>query len=148
MARGDGNGKIGRPPKPIDPQLLLRFLQVYPTKKQTATFFDCSEDHIENEIDRQFECSFSALRERQIDGIKRDLMSWCLRYAKSGNHNLIMFAMKNINGWSDKPETEQNNSQVIELKYSIGNKGKNDEGDNNGQKQLTSRNGGAKEKKD
>jgi hypothetical protein len=139
MARGDGNGKNGRPRKPIDPEMLVRFLEVYPTKQQTANFFDCSPEHIENEIDRLFGCSFSALRERESQGIKRALMSWCLRYAKAGNHNLIMFAMKNVNGWSDKPEIEQNTNQVIELRYSIKNvnqKQEDDEDDGNGQRQL------------
>jgi hypothetical protein len=138
--------KTGRPPKPIDPQTLLRFLEVYPTKKQTATFFDCSEEHIENEVDRLFECSFSALRDRRVDGIKRALMSWCLRYAKQGNHNLIQFAMKNINGWSDKPETDANTNQVIELKYSINKEKKVN--DDNGQKRLTSGDSRGEKKED
>lgn len=137
---------MGRPPKPIDPTILLRFLQIYPTKAQTATFFDCSEDHIENEIDRLFECTFSALRERESHGIKRALMSWCLRYAKAGNHNLIQFAMKNINGWTDKPEVEGNSNQVIELRYSI-NKSKDDESFDNGQKQLPAGDAGGETKK-
>ena len=42
--------RIGRPPKPIDRKQLFKLLQMYCTKQQVATFFDCSPDHIENEI--------------------------------------------------------------------------------------------------
>lgn len=130
------SGKERRPRKPINPEALLRFLQIYPTKEQTANFFDCSPDHIENEIERLFECTFSALRERQSQGMKRALMSWCFKYAKRGNHELIKFAMKNINGWTDKPEVEQNTNQVIELRYSINKKNGPRENVDNDQKQL------------
>lgn len=134
--------KMGRPPKPIDPAMFLKFMQIYPTKAQAANFFDCSESHIEDECDRLFECTFTALRERASHGIKRSLMSWCLKYAKQGNHNLIQFAMKNINGWTDKPEIEQNTNQVIELRYSINKQNKSD--DDNGQRQLPALESGGK----
>lgn len=92
---------------------------MYPTKKQVATFFDCSEDHVENEIDRMFECSFSALRERAMDGRKRQVLSWAMKFARAGNEKLIIFLLKNMHGWSDKVEVEDDNGQVIELRYSV-----------------------------
>lgn len=135
MARGDGNGKPGRPRKPIDQEMLLRFLQIFPTKAQTADFFNCSPDHIENEVERQFECGFSALRERVSFGKKRALLGWALQYAKRGDAHLIKFLMKNINKFHENPEEENDTSQVIELRYSIKKKNQN-ESDDNGQKQI------------
>lgn len=130
-------GKVGRPRVMIDPQMLLRYLQIYPTKEQTADFFGCSPDHVNNECKRIFECDFSTLRERASYGKKRALLGWAEKYARRGDAHLIKFLMKNINKFTENPETELSGNQVIELRYSINKKTGPDENVDNEQKQLT-----------
>jgi len=111
--------RMGRPPKPLDFSKLELLLQMYPTKKYLATYFDCSEDHIENEIWRQYELTFSALRERAIESRKNDVINWAFKFAAQGNDSLIKFIMKNLHKWTDKIEIEPSEQQVFELRYQI-----------------------------
>lgn len=111
--------KLGRPPKPLDFTKLENLLEMYPTKKYIATFFDCSEDHIVNEIERQYGCSFSALRERAIEGKKKEVLGWAYKYAANGNERLIIFLMKNMLSWNDKVEIQASEQQMFQLKYAI-----------------------------
>lgn len=117
--------KNGRPPKPLDFQKLEKLLELYPTKKYLATFFDCSEQHIDNEIARHYDMGFLALRERAIEGKKSDVMNWAFKYASLGNDRLITFLMKNLHKWTDKIEIEASEQQVFELKYAIEKRQKN-----------------------
>jgi len=117
--------KAGRPPKPLDFTKLELLLSMYPTKKYIATYFDCSEDHIEDEIARQYDgLKFSALRERAMEGRKMDVMNWAFKFAATGNDRLITFLMKNLHKWSDKIEIEGTEQQVFQLKYAIEKKRK------------------------
>ena len=118
--------KMGRPTKPLDFAKLELLLELYPTKKYLATYFDCSEDHIEREIAKQFDgITFAALRERAIEGRKREVLGWAYKYASIGNERLIIFLMKNLHKWSDKIEIEASEQQVFELKYAIEKRQKN-----------------------
>jgi hypothetical protein len=70
-------------------------------------------------------------------GKKRALLGWALQYAKRGDAHLIKFLMKNINKFSENPETDADTNQVIELRYSINKKNGPSENVDNEQKQLT-----------
>jgi len=122
----DEKAKMGRPTKPLDFKKLELLLEMYPTKKYLATFFDCSEDHIAREIGREYGCTFSALRERAIEQRKRDVINWAFKYAALGNEKLIVFLMKNLHKWTDRIEIEASEQQVYELKYAI-NKRQNEQ---------------------
>lgn len=111
--------KMGRPTKQLDFTKLELLLEMYPTKKYLATYFDCSEQHLDNEIDKQYACTFSALRERAIEGKKREVLGWAFKFASQGNDRLITFLMKNMHKWTDKIEIEASEQQVFELKYAI-----------------------------
>lgn len=112
--------RMGRPPKPLDFSKLEQLFELYPTKKYLATYFDCSEDHIEREIARQYDgITFAALRERSMEGRKREVMGWMFKYAAGGNERLIIFLMKNLHKWTDKIEIEATEQQMFQLKYAI-----------------------------
>lgn len=53
--------KTGRPKKEIDIEQFQKLCQLQCTKKEIASFFDCSEDTIENFCHREFNETFSAV---------------------------------------------------------------------------------------
>ena len=93
-------------PKPIDLDKLRKFLQLKPTKKAVADFFECSEKHIERTIRENFNKTFFEFRDQQISNTKHSLIQKALSEAlgKRSNTTMLIFCLKNMAGWSDKVE--------------------------------------------
>ena len=109
----------GRPKIEIDCAQLEKLLQMYPTKKYVATFFDCSEDTVDRFIMREYNCTFAALRERAMEGAKRWLLSTAFRQAKRGSDIMTKFLLKNFNGLQENPEPEIDTGKTFRLKYNL-----------------------------
>lgn len=92
--------------KNIDLSKLQKFLQLKPTKKAVADFFECSEKHIERVIKKEYGKTFFEFRDQQMDKTRHALVQKALSesLATRANTTMLIFCLKNLAGWSDKYE--------------------------------------------
>lgn len=76
-----------------------------PSLKDCAAWFKCSEDTIENRSKEYGYLSFSDLRQQNMVHTRNKLVKKALAMAESGNVPMLIFALKNLCGWSDKLES-------------------------------------------
>ena len=95
-------------------------MRLNPTLKDTAAFFECSEDTIINKIE-EFTGSrdFSAFREQNLVHTRMTLIRNALKMAEKGNPALMIFCLKNLCKWQDKWETELTTSKDPDKKLVI-----------------------------
>ena len=98
--------KMPRLEKPIDPAQLKALMRLNPTLKDTAAFFECSEDTIERFIKANWELKFAEFREQNLVHTRMTLIRNALKMAEKGNPALMIFCLKNLCQWKDKWDTE------------------------------------------
>jgi hypothetical protein len=115
----------GRPKIEIPLPQLKALMRLNPTLKDTAAFFECSEDTIINKLE-EFTGSrdFSAFREQNLVHTRMTLIRNALKMAEKGNAALMIFCLKNLCKWQDKWETEVTTSTDPEKKLVINFSGK------------------------
>jgi hypothetical protein len=99
--------KPGRPRKEIQLEQLKALMRLNPTLKDTAAFFECSEDTIERLIKAEFEgINFAEFREQNMVHTRMALIRNALKMAEKGNPAMMIFCLKNLCGWKDRFENE------------------------------------------
>jgi hypothetical protein len=125
------NKKVGRPKMPrkynkkeLDWATLDGILQFGATKSQAADILETSEDTIDRRIKEKFNVSFEKYKERHLGKIKIKLQQKAIQMALSANTPMLIFCLKNLCGWRDKPEDLAEKDKSILIKYIIdaGNK--------------------------
>lgn len=91
----------------IEPEKLRALMRMKPTLKDTAAYFDCSEDVIERYIKANWGMRFAEFREQNMVFTRFDLIRTAIDKAKKGDNVMLIFCLKNLCGWRDKlPEEE------------------------------------------
>lgn len=97
---------MGRNRIEIDQDQLEAFCRMNPTLKDTAAFFKVSEDTIERRCKEFGYLDFADARQQNMVHTRLKLIRKALSMADSGNTAMMIFALKNLCGWSDKFETK------------------------------------------
>jgi hypothetical protein len=111
---------MARPRKEINIEQLKALMRLNPTLKDTAAFFECSEDTIERLIKSEFDgISYAAFREQNMVHTRMTLIRNALKMAEKGNPTMMIFCLKNLCGWKDRFEQEVTGSSDPEKKLVI-----------------------------
>ena len=94
---------MSRPRLEIDQNELESLCRLNPTLKDCAAFFKCSEDTIENRAKEFGYESFSDLRDKNMVHTRLMLIRTAVRKAEKGDNIMLIFSLKNLCGWKDKP---------------------------------------------
>lgn len=105
----------GRPRADIDMKVLETLCQFKVTKKFCAEYLEVSEDAIEARIRRDFDKTFEEYRESKNKRMQLKLQSTAIEMALGKNVTMLIFCLKNLSGWTDKP------AEIDELKSSFKN---------------------------
>lgn len=99
--------KMGRPKIELDLHQLKSLMRLTPSLKDTADFFDVSEDKIEDTIKENWGLTFPEFRDKNAVqsrlGIKRKMMEKAL----AGDNTMLIWLSKNLLGMSDRVEQKQ-----------------------------------------
>lgn len=87
-------------------------MRMKPTLADTAAFFNCSEDTIERHIRRIFKLNFSKFRDQNLVHTRFSLVRTAITKAEKGDNTMLIFCLKNLCGWKDKPLEEEGKSDV------------------------------------
>lgn len=93
--------------KIVDTSSLKKLMRFKPSLRETAAFFEVSEDTISRRIREHSGFTFSEFRDLHSFGVKQKLQEKALQMAMNGSVPMMIFCLKNIAGWADKPETPQ-----------------------------------------
>lgn len=110
----------------IDLAQLEALMRMKPTLADTAAFFKCSERTIERYIRDNFDLTFVEFRHQNMVHTRLALIREALKQAQNGNTALLIFCLKNVCGWTDKLEVNNDALQSFTLKYGIVKKERNE----------------------
>lgn len=112
--------KGGRPRKEIDDVQLRAVMRFKPTLADTAAFFDCGEDTMSLWIKNTYGLGFQEFREQNMVHTRFTLIRKAISMAEGGNVPMLIFALKNLCGWNDKPpDIDKDKPLVIRLAYNL-----------------------------
>ncbi|MEK6555389.1 MAG: hypothetical protein AABZ31_09125 [Bdellovibrionota bacterium] len=95
-----------------------QLMDMRPTLKQTASFFRTSEDTVQRRIKQWSGLSFTEFRDLHSAKLRLRLIQKAVQLAEASNTTMLIFALKNLCGWSDDNNDVQKQS-VITLAYSL-----------------------------
>lgn len=113
---------MGRKKIIIDWVKLDSYLQLMASKRACASLLGISEDTIERNIKKEHGCTFTEYAEKKMEPVKLKLIQKALSKALDGENVLLIFCLKNLCGWRDKPEVEideKDKEKVVTLNYKI-----------------------------
>ena len=93
----------GRPIVEINWEKLNVILQFKPTKDVVADILEVSEDTVEARIREKYDCTFQDYRARKMAPVKIRLVKTAIEKAIKGDNTMLIFCLKNLCGWADKP---------------------------------------------
>lgn len=96
---------------PIDEHQLRSLMRLKPREQDVAAFFKCSVDTIQRHIKRRWSMTFSEFRDECMIDIKQRLVVTATEKALAGDNVMLIFCLKNLCGWADKPEKEQEDTE-------------------------------------
>lgn len=110
---------LGRPIVEIDMKQLAALMRFKPRLEDAAAFFRCSPDTIERRIKEETDLTFAEFREQNMVHTRFALVQKALKKAESGDNVMLIFALKNLCGWSDKQEVKTDITATVEHSGSI-----------------------------
>jgi AraC-like DNA-binding protein len=93
---------MGRPKVEIAEAQLKAIMRLNPTMKDTAAFFECSEDTIERQIKRDYGLTFAEFREKNMVHTRFALVRKAIQKATAGDNVMLIFVLKNLCKWKDR----------------------------------------------
>lgn len=111
---------MARPLLKIDDTQLTALMRLKPSLADTAAFFSCSEDTIERYLRRTHKVGFADFREQNMVHTRFSLVRKALEKAQAGDNVMLIFALKNLCGWQDKPEIPPLAEEPLNLKLAYG----------------------------
>ena len=84
------------------------------SKKFCSKYFGISEDTLERRIREEHDMTFTEYKEYCSGGLAMELQQVAIEKALDGNASMLMFALKNIAGWSDKVEQKVEQTLTLE----------------------------------
>ena len=110
--------KTGPKPVQINFEVLDAMLQFKVTKKYCAEYLRVSEDTIERRIKERTGQTFTEYAENVRQGLSVKLQTTAIEMALFDKHpTMMIFALKNLCGWSDKIENTVVELPEIKLAY-------------------------------
>jgi hypothetical protein len=109
--------KPGRPYKPIDLEALEALMQFKPTLSEAAHFFRVDEETLAKRIRDNWGLNYSDFRDQRAVTLKMSLQSEAVRRAKKGSNTMLIFALKNMAGWSDNIKATVEQAAPFVLSY-------------------------------
>lgn len=109
--------KGGRPRKEIPEDRLKALMRMNPTIKDTAAFFECSVETIEDRIKEYTGLSFPEFREQNMVHSRLNLIRKAMDMADKGNVPMLIFCLKNLCGWTDKLEHKVDPKEVFQVVF-------------------------------
>lgn len=97
---------MARPKIEIDEAKLKALMRLKPTLKDTAAFFECSEDTIERKCQKLAGVSFAEFRDQNMVHTRFSLVRKAITKAESGDNVMLIFCLKNLCDWRDKQPGE------------------------------------------
>ena len=94
---------MGRPKKNIDLEQLADLMHHNPSLADTAAFFKCNIKTIERHIARNYKLTFVQFRHQNMVHTRLKLIKVALKKALAGDNCMLIFCLKNLCGWQDKP---------------------------------------------
>ena len=95
--------KMGRPRVAIDWELFNKIVKYYPTESDLCGIFNCSRNALLDNVKRKYGMTFSAYRKQKSKEVKYSLIRKAMQMAlEGGNNSMMIFALKNVAGWSDQ----------------------------------------------
>jgi hypothetical protein len=100
--------QTGRKKKDINLEQLKGLMRMRPTLQDTAAFFGVSDRTITRTIKSEFGLGFVEFQRQYIMPTKYDLVRRALVEALKTpvNTQMLIFCLKNLNGWSEKTTTD------------------------------------------
>jgi hypothetical protein len=100
--------QTGHKVKDIDLEQLKNLMRMRPTLEDTAAFFGVSDRTITRLITKHFSLGFVAFQRQYLMPTRYDLVRRALVEALKTpvNTQMLIFCLKNLNGWSEKTTTD------------------------------------------
>jgi len=102
---------MARPRIVIDDAKLKALMRLCPSLEDTAAFLECSPDTIEKYIKREHGLRFTEFRHQNAVVSRFSLIRTALKQAESGNTAMLIFCLKNLCDWRDRPRDEEPNDE-------------------------------------
>lgn len=110
---------MARPPADIDPEKLKALMRMKPTREDVAAFFEVHPDTIENFIRKNWEIGFSEFRDQNMVHTRFMLIRTAIKKAEKGDNTMLIFCLKNLCGWRDRPIDEDDPFKSMSTKELI-----------------------------
>lgn len=108
---------MARPPKMTEEKIrqLKAICRMKPTLADCAAFLEVNTSTIEKWVKRTHGVSFSEFREQNMVHTRFMIIREILEQCEKGNMTALIYASKNLCGWSDKHEQTVNFENELEL---------------------------------
>lgn len=118
-AKNKKTSKMGRP-KIFDDEKdkqLRAILRLKPTLVDCAAFFDVDPSTIERYINRQYNCTYAEFRDQNMVHTRFSLIRKAIQKAEGGDNVMLIFCLKNLCGWTDKVETQEDQTVQVNVTH-------------------------------
>jgi len=100
----------------IDYDVLEALCQFKVTSTFVADHFGVSSDTIERRVKEKYKITFMQYNKIKMSKIAYQLQQKCFDLAMDGNTTALIFALKNIAGWSDKTEGQVETEVTVNVR--------------------------------
>lgn len=100
----------------IDDAKLKMLMKMKPTLPDTAAFLDVSEDTLCRHIRKNYNQTYAEFRAAHMVKTKFDLVRTAIEKALAGDNVMLIFCLKNLCQWADKPVEQEEQSEEAKIK--------------------------------
>ena len=105
---------MARPTKftPEKIKLLKNLCRMKPTLEDCAAILEMDTSTVDKFIKRTYKVSFSEFRNQNMAHTRFMIIRNIIKECEKGNTAMLIYASKNLCGWTDKQEVEQTNKNI------------------------------------
>lgn len=113
--------EMGRPTKMTKDkcEMLEKICRFKPTLEDCSELLDVNSSTIEKYVRKTFNATFTEFRNQRMAHTRNMIIRNILKQCENGNITMLIYASKNLCGWSDTPKDSEN--AAINVKYVIQN---------------------------